>query len=377
MRNRLGSGYATRMTSTATPAREIPAWAGLFTDHAIAALPADVTTATPAQVDEVIRTVQQEMARTSDGLMERLHAALGHQQRSERVGSSSSRHTIERWFDGETEVRGPEAEATARALDPATDSRDYRRHYAGYPQTIGDALAAIDAARAVYAAQLTLFTEMTAEFTRRGGWTRYYRVANTGGHVHNTTACRNTYDTTEWTWPTQLSGATDAEVVEAAGRFTCLTCFPNVREEILADRPIVAERFEVAEQTAERVEREKVATDRKAARIAKGITPDGKPLAVRIPTYRAGHTISVELKTLRAAELRYVEIATAARRESNTLTDRESYGTAAHAILLAIVAKRAATAGVEVTQSFADQVEATFETKIVKRLADRSAYDPR
>lgn len=348
-----------------------PRWATAYTARALAALPADITTATPPQVDEVIRTVQLDQRRGNQAIrtaFEHLHAALGHQSRGQRVGSGRSRVTVYTWFDGEQEMHATETEQAARALPADTASRDYYRGQLSRPNTIGDALATIDAIRADGREQDALIATLNAEYFRRGCWARYYRVANAGGHVHTDTSCRNTYETTEWSWPTQLSGATDTEVVDAAGQFTCLTCFPNVREEILRDRPIRHDAFETVEQRDERTAREEAAAARKAAKIAKGVTVDGSPLVVDLPSYRPGHTHRVEMKTVRSAELRYVEIATAARRSSNSEADREVYAAAAAEILAAIAAKRGTSV---------DEAAATFEKKIAKRLADPYSYDPR
>lgn len=124
-----------------------------------------------------------------------------------------------------------------------------------------------------------------AEFDRRGGWTRIYLVDNSNGHVHTSMNCRNCYSTTQYYWVTELSGSTQEEVVAQAGARTCLTCFPDVREDIIAGRPCT---IETPAARAAREEREAKAAA-KAAKAAKtGITnPDGTPL-MRVDDTRDG-----------------------------------------------------------------------------------------
>jgi ribosomal protein L17 len=144
-----------------------------------------------------------------------------------------------------------------------------------------------------------LLRGLEAEYTRRGGWARVYAVNNTSGHFHRSTACRNTYVTTEWIWMPELSGLTNAEVVERTGKMSCLTCFADQREEIEKGREATV--FTPA-QAKSREEREAAAAA-KAAKQAKaaanGITDvDGTPLKDD-----DGYTI----KTLRTAQIKAVD----------------------------------------------------------------------
>jgi hypothetical protein len=69
-----------------------------------------------------------------------------------------------------------------------------------------------------------------AEFKRRGGWTRYWLVANADGHIHRNRACPQTYITTEWRFPFTLSGKTEDEMIEEVGHMACLVCFPQAEK---------------------------------------------------------------------------------------------------------------------------------------------------
>lgn len=139
---------------------------------------------------------------------------------------------------------------------------------------------------------------LRAEYTRRP-WARYWRVDNSNGHVHTSIACRNTRETTAFGWLPQVSGFTPEQVVELAGKYTCLTCFPTVREEILAERPCL---LETANQRVTREEREARDAEKAAklaAKAAKAITnPDGSPLRLK-DGFGA-------INTVRTAEMEYV-----------------------------------------------------------------------
>lgn len=290
------------MTETAAAPAAAAAWATTYTVAALAALPADITTATPAQVDEVIRTVQLDAARQEqivDAQVEKLHKAMGETQyQTDRVIDRDYRgrpRYAKAWptttFELFTAARALPADAPVKGYVYGVD-------------TIGEILALIDAAVDAIDEAKAIEKAGRAEYARRGGWARYYKVDNSNGHVHTDTTCRTTYASTAWCWPTQLSGADAATVVEAAGSLTCLVCFPDEREEILAQRPVRFDAFETPEQRDERVAREEAAAARTAAKIAKGVTPDGKPLNIG-----KVDRLTVEIKTERAAELRYVEFA--------------------------------------------------------------------
>jgi hypothetical protein len=138
------------------------------------------------------------------------------------------------------------------------------------------------------------------EFAARGGWSRFYQVSNSNGHVHRSMNCSTCYPTTEFYWHAERSGSTDAEIVDDAGEDACTVCFPDAPVETLS-RP---GKMETPDRTKQREEREaraakKIAAD--AAKVAKSITnPDGSPL--RLGKYDL-------IKTERAAEMDFVDTA--------------------------------------------------------------------
>ena len=114
-----------------------------------------------------------------------------------------------------------------------------------------------------------------AEYARRGGWSRYYRVETSGqGHVHSSRDCFSCYPTTQYSWLPSLSGKGQDEAVDDYGSEMCSHCFPGV-----LSHPSYQSRGRIAEEVIARRAAEEA--QRTAARNAKGITtPDGSPLVV-------------------------------------------------------------------------------------------------
>lgn len=67
---------------------------------------------------------------------------------------------------------------------------------------------------------------LNAEFVRRGGWLRYFLVLNSNGHVHRGMDCNTCFDTTQYTWVTDLSDCNEDAAVKEFGELMCTVCFP-------------------------------------------------------------------------------------------------------------------------------------------------------
>lgn len=115
-----------------------------------------------------------------------------------------------------------------------------------------------------------------AEYRRRGGWARYFRVVTSGaGHVHSSRNCSTCYPTTAYAWLPSLSGKNEDEAVDDYGSEMCSVCFPSARS-----HPSYRTRGRIAEEASAR--RAIVQAERQAARDAKSISsPDGSPLRLR------------------------------------------------------------------------------------------------
>lgn len=227
----------------------------------------DLTTQTPAQIDTALAKDQHLLAMAEQGIeistkeIERIEAAQSVHERAYPWNSLAKR------------------DEHAQAID-------------GYREIIATLLPRIAAAN--------------AEFRRRGGWTRFYLVTNTNGHVHTSTHCDTCFPTTEFVWLTEQSGMTHAEVVNLAGEATCLVCFPD------PDRSALRKKSRL-EDPAKRASREEREAKRDAAlekKIANGLTADGSDLRVKYTTtYTHGGTFasSESFKTERAATIWLVD----------------------------------------------------------------------
>lgn len=166
-----------------------------------------------------------------------------------------------------------EAEQTAaqRAADYA---RYAERERLTYRKTELEAKAA--EARQAAAAARAEARPYEAEFTRRGGWSRFFIVQNTGGHVHSSMRCFTCFTDTRFGWLPTLSGATEAEMVAEYGETACTVCFPSAPTmRGFGDGTSALARYSAAERAERQADK-----DRKAAeKAAKAITDiDGSPL---------------------------------------------------------------------------------------------------
>jgi hypothetical protein len=184
------------------------------------------------------------------------------------------------------------------------------------PERLDDMTARLTEARRLLAETWAETAPYDAEFVRRGGWTRAWKVTNTNGHVHSTMQCQTCYPTTEFGWLPQVSGMNEAEIVDLAGESACTVCYPTAPVAALG-RPTrlwtAAEREAYDTRKAER-------EARAAAKAAKSLSVDGAPVKL-VWTYETSGYVTQpdgtakwvpggverrawkELKTYRAAEL--------------------------------------------------------------------------
>lgn len=140
-----------------------------------------------------------------------------------------------------------------------------------------------------------------AEYERRGGWTRAYRVIANGGHVHRNRWC-SSYPTTQHGWHPEVSGWDEAQIIDLAGEEACTKCYPNAPVNVLK-RP---SRFGVA--VAEREERERAAAERRAQRERKDAERAAKSITTREGApLKDAH--GWEIKSVVTAQSNYVECA--------------------------------------------------------------------
>jgi hypothetical protein len=186
------------------------------TAPALPVLPADLSTATPPDIDAHFADLaarEWKIEERIDYAIAEAHRAIG--ERSRHV----SRNRVE-W-----PTTSEEALTKAREL-AATGPEDK-------PWTMDSARKAVEK---YDAAMLDLYglrkerEPLSAEWRRRGGWSRFYEVDNNNGHIHQSTSCQTCNrngSRTRFGWHPELSGLTEVDAVAALGPILCSVCFPS------------------------------------------------------------------------------------------------------------------------------------------------------
>ena len=74
---------------------------------------------------------------------------------------------------------------------------------------------------------VTAKAELTAHEAKYTGWSRFFLVTSSAGHVHSSTSCSTCYITTRFALRTDLSDQSATEAIEALGETLCTVCFPE------------------------------------------------------------------------------------------------------------------------------------------------------
>lgn len=123
-----------------------------------------------------------------------------------------------------------------------------------------------------FAAAQAAIGEVRAHEQGYTGWSRFFLVRNTNGHIHSSMECSTCYETTQfWALP-QLSGMTEADAVEDQGMILCSVCFPSAPSEWTTG----VSKATLAERAARQAEKDA----RAAQKRAKQLFDDGRTLKV-------------------------------------------------------------------------------------------------
>lgn len=95
-----------------------------------------------------------------------------------------------------------------------------------------------------------------AEFSRRGGWNRYFLVNNANGHVHRGMNCNTCFITTQYRWLVDLADCDEAAMIEEWGETACTVCFSSAPSHPAFYRPSKESQAEKAARQAEKAARE-------------------------------------------------------------------------------------------------------------------------
>jgi hypothetical protein len=104
------------------------------------------------------------------------------------------------------------------------------RSDARYNEKINGSKYVVDKFAERVAAEKTAYETYKAVEAEYTGWSRFYLVTSSDGHIHSTmscSTCNNGKDFTEFAWLPELSGLTEADAVAAHGALLCTVCFPN------------------------------------------------------------------------------------------------------------------------------------------------------
>lgn len=225
---------------------------------------------TPAECDTVLADLWYEQQKIRDHrkrVQARLDADVAEREHFEETGKYSNRYAV---------MSANNRASTERAIDL-------------YDSQLQDLREKID--------------PIEAEFNRRGGWSRFFLVKNTNGHVHSSMRCNTCFPDTQYGWLTDYSGMAEPAIVEEAGDMACSTCFPTAP---VADRAHPRpNRLETPEMREARETRAREKAAREAKKLATGIwNPDGSELReVPADPKWSGQVI----KTERTAEMKAVE----------------------------------------------------------------------
>jgi hypothetical protein len=85
--------------------------------------------------------------------------------------------------------------------------------------------------------------ELEANYT---GWSRFFLVTSSKGHIHSSMDCSTCRHTTRYGWLPELSGKTEAEAVESQGPALCSVCFPSAPVEWTAEKITAAKATKLA-----------------------------------------------------------------------------------------------------------------------------------
>jgi hypothetical protein len=190
------------------------------TDTGLPTLPADLTTATPPDLDAHFA----ELSGREQAIQSRITAAceLARVMADEKP-MYLTRARIKFW-----ETSDEQAIARARELAATTERKPAKPWRSA--DSVHTAVERYDDAMADLYEIRREQAPLVAEWTRRGGWSRFFEVDANNGHIHSSMTCQTCNRNgklTRFGWHPELSGLTEADAVEALGPKLCTVCFPS------------------------------------------------------------------------------------------------------------------------------------------------------
>jgi len=173
------------------------------------------------------------------------------------------------------------------------------------------------------------------------GWSRFFLVTNTNGHIHKTMQCHTCFEDTNFKWLPRLSGLTESDAVQQEGEILCTVCFPTA--------PVNWTQGVARRDLEARAARAAAKAEREAKKLAKALLPDGRVFVFGYARLATLHAAKIEL----AAELEFQKYAPHATHQFRTAEEIQR-------LIEAIAAKEGKTA---------QEVEVETKKKVNKKLS--------
>jgi hypothetical protein len=191
---------------------------------------ATTTLSTPLEVDSKLADLYEAHARI-DSKLDSLRSTI--------LGMADAKY----YYRGRRRVTDMTEEEAVEILSANRDGRNVRYGM----QTNGEVLDRLDAE---YEKAFESLEEIGSVQKLYTGWSRFFVVTSSNGHIHSSTHCSTCRPTTTYGWLPNLSGKTEAEAIAffgVAAECLCSVCFPNAptkdrnltakeREDLLAGR---------------------------------------------------------------------------------------------------------------------------------------------
>lgn len=169
----------------------------------------------PQEHDEKIATLYHELAKLEQRRESRLSALY------RMVGAKIQYHGSKMYYalDGQF-VK--ESDARNIVASYSHEQRNTRNLSAG--MTPAEAVEQLDVALKAAGAKMNEIEQAEAAYT---GWSRFFVVTSSAGHVHSSMFCHTCRPTTTFGWMPSLSGKSESEAVDELGPALCSECFKS------------------------------------------------------------------------------------------------------------------------------------------------------
>lgn len=191
-------------------------------------------TSTPREIDTKLAEVHGQIYKAEDrlnliiGTMARLAGAEFYYRGRQRVTDMKLDEAIAKLTERATYV------AEYKAANAYVEETSYGTYHGTNWDTFkGTPYDADEPAEtlAKYNEQKTLLADLNEQAAKLDasytGWSRFFLVTSSAGHVHSSTCCSTCRPTTRYGWLPQLSGQTEAQAVSELGPTLCTICFPS------------------------------------------------------------------------------------------------------------------------------------------------------